>query len=169
MNEGIQSLLGASRESSEVQAFLNGLDEAAQPTVDEDGRTTLTVMNLGLELQFSAENLLTAVFFIHEPPAAGPHVRPYAGELPRKLNFSMSRAAVHETLGQPDWSAEPEIFLNFELPPRDRYDGRDHQLHLRYSAEEDRITMVTLSAERHRSTEQARRELQHGPRRRGPC
>lgn len=65
-----------------------------------------------------------------------------------ELSFSMSREQVRSALGAPSKSGGGvrSALLGRVIPPWDRYDLRDHSLHLRYTEDGGAVAMVTLMA-----------------------
>lgn len=130
-------LLGTTRDDLVLHASAGACDFD-----DIDGRTYGELRALGISLLFEADRVSTVQLY-----GAGNAVyAKFAGALPARLRFDMSRGDVRRTLGRPVGSAEPRHVHHFgRAQACDRFDHRGLSIHVQYGHGEKAIQLVSLS------------------------
>lgn len=133
-------LMGRSKDSSEVAAFVENIDPNAviEP---EDDVFYCSMYAQGCEIFFDENGFLKSIFFFAEGEQ---DARQYLGNLPENLFFNKTRVEARELLGIPDDSQEVSEHLGDKIPAWDRYKRSTYTLHITYSKNLGGVRLVTL-------------------------
>jgi hypothetical protein len=138
----VLELLGKPIGGEELQRFFDRAGEAPEVSVFEETRH-FSFKRLGLCLSVDDPDTRVRTIHIHCVDADG--YSAFEGSLPRGLQRSGSRVAVRSLLGPPSRCGDAgELPFLGQKGPWDRYDSAEYSLHLEYSHDASRTTLVTL-------------------------
>ena len=137
--------LGCAEHDAAAVDFIYALQD--EPLVDRDEEGSYyTFPRIGIELSFSAERRLVAVFFKNIGIRGEEPIASYEGELPEAIEFGMSREEVWRSIGMPSESAEAKNDLGVQIYPWDIYNRERYRLHIRYALDCRAIMRVAICA-----------------------
>ena len=145
MNRDVSSLLNC--DSDDLRRVIHEFGtapnyEVAEPE-DFDDSGYFLQRSLGFEATVRTDERVGIIYF----HSAGHHgYEQYRGELPRGLDFSMSRSDVRSLIGAPAAEGGPvtDILTDKEIH-WDRWTFPEYQLHCQYPERQDSTDMVTIT------------------------
>lgn len=106
----------------------------------------LNARDAGISFALSKKLMVDAIFLYADGVE---NFRQYQEALPGGLSFDMSRARVHELLGEPSFSGEAggEGIMAIEFS-FDRYESDPHYIRFNYTKNDEQIRLVTIGKTR---------------------